>query len=288
MEDLARVCLDPNTSEERLRTLAICGPDDTVNVIFESRQGHSTLYVIKIIREHLHIGLQEAMGFLDNLPQVLNQPRPVEIFGDKIPERLIGLPRDKAEQFQQNLEEYGAKTNIQERVFFHPRYSRLVAQNPALSSRLAHELMKSADHETQQHLAQNPALSIQDWLSLGRSCPRDALKNPALPLWLIEDPGILEGSLPLELVEAAFQDEEVSPALGHTLLQNQYFAREIAERAKTLPAWLDELSRNELDTIRQAVARNPNTSMETLRRLALDPNQRVKEEARANLTKHGH
>jgi ribosomal protein L7/L12 len=279
-------CLDPNTSDERLRALAICGEDDTVDISLLSR-GSSTLHQIKIIREYLDIGLKEAMLYLDNLPQPLNQPRPSnEAFQDKIPQRLIGLSRERATSLQQELQLYNATTSLQGRVLFHPIYSRLAAQNPALSVGLYQTLAKSADEETRKHLAKNPAAPLNDWLRLAAELPEEALQNPTLPLWLMEDLPLVSGcSLPFSLVQHALRSPEASPSLCRLFLSNHSFCREAADDPLLLPVWLELLSASEDAIIRRCIARNKSTPEDVLRRLHSDPDQRVREIARSRLDK---
>jgi hypothetical protein len=97
-----------------------------------------------------------------------------------------------------------------------PALARLVAKNPAappeLLSDLARRAQKHGDTALEREIVQNPSTPIACAAELGARYPREFLKNPALPLLLLEEPSFFP-KLPAATLKQLARLPEAPPVL---------------------------------------------------------------------------
>jgi hypothetical protein len=167
-----------------------------------------------------------------------------------------------------------------------------LAQSPTTPSLLLDKLVCASSAQVRRAVAQNPNTSLLALLSLGREFPQEVLQNPALPLWILEDPSCLqrcpeEGLLAMlcsDLFPASYLSlvmnhpslkvrvqVALAPGLSlssrHLMAQDYSVALALATHPCTPPEVLCTLTESAYRPIRKAASVNRSTPKEQLARL---------------------
>jgi hypothetical protein len=148
-------------------------------------------------------------------------------------------------------------------------YARAVAQNPSAPTSILERLSRSVDPEVKGLVAENPNTSLPTLFHLGVSYPSRVVRNPLLPLILLENPGIFSG-IPQESLRFMLTKKDIPEAFLEWAYQNIKHLRireAVARNPKTPASLLEELLFDASETVREGAAKNPSTPQETLQLL---------------------
>lgn len=81
------------------------------------------------------------------------------------------------------------------------KQDRQLAQDETTSSEILANLANSEDTQTRKYVASNPNTPIEILLNICFEFPKEVIKNPVIPLLLIENPNLLACQIPLDFNE---------------------------------------------------------------------------------------
>jgi hypothetical protein len=166
---------------------------------------------------------------------------------------------------------------LAKRPAFHPN----LAKNPATPSAVLLELSSSRSQRVRRAVVQNPSAPKEALLALARDYPVEFSENPALPLLLIEHPG-----LPEEIPFSAWPGLLALPSARHLVLSS--FERKpiryremIAGYSQAPEDILRQLAAKE-PRVQKLVANNHGCPLDTISLLSKSPDESI----RADIAKH--
>ncbi|MEW6491452.1 MAG: hypothetical protein AB1589_02715, partial [Cyanobacteriota bacterium] len=168
--------------------------------------------------------------------------------------------------------------------------ARIVARNPSIPPELLRELSAMHDIKTRLYVTANPNTPKDILLQLGRSFPKQLLRNPVFSLLLLENPNLLPdllGEMPLNTLQDLLKLEGMP---GYVLEKfathpDVWVRAAVALNFNTPISVIEELT-NDRDVVRQSVANNPNAPKSILKQLAKDLNWFVRQAVASNPSTH--
>lgn len=162
-------------------------------------------------------------------------------------------------------------------------------------------LSRSSDRTVRRAVAKNPNVPPDTLMRLAAEFPDELFANPALPLFLLENPSLFSDmpeeslaklvhhpSMPeaflLEAARhrafyvrrAAAQNPRMPPDMLVELAEKQSYFEEVAGNPSTPPAYVARMARHEWPAVRLAAAQNPSLPKESIPALANDADAKVR------------
>ncbi len=162
-------------------------------------------------------------------------------------------------------------------------------------------LSRSNDRSVRRAVASNPNVAPETLMRLAAEFPDELFQNPALPLFLLENPSLF-ADMPEEslaklvhhpsmpeayLLEAArhrafyvrraaAQNPRMPPAVLVELAEKQSYFEEVAGNPSTPPDYVARMARHDWPAVRLAAAGNPSLPKEAIPALANDGDAKVR------------
>ncbi len=154
---------------------------------------------------------------------------------------------------------------------------RAAARDPASTAGRLSELGASEKEEIRRLVAQNPATPIEALIKLSGRCPGEVADNPALPLHLLADPGLLltkDNRLAVALAASESQVAEYGARLA--LHPQRSVLKVLASNPALPPSLMEELEARDEWIILHGLASNPSYPPARLGELAMGPDQSLR------------